>query len=612
MPHQPPPSRAAVPASTAATSRVPDHVPVLTYGSDVMAALIRALGIPYVACNPGASFRGLHESLLNLPPEPIPPLVECTHEEIAVAIAHGYAKATGTLMAAALHNVVGLQHASMAIYNAWCDRVPVLLLGGTGPMDVGTRRPRTDWLHTALVQGNLIRDFVKWDDQPASLASLADSLYRAYRLSITEPAGPVYVCFDAALQEQPLPASVDRAALVPDPTPYQAASSPAADPAAIAYLAAALRRAHRPVLLADHVGRSPAGFETLGRLADAWAFPVLDLGGRLNLPTTHTMNLTGDEDALLAAADLVLALDVRDVHGALATVDRVARTTTARVPASVRIFTMGLGDYGVRALTADYQRLAPAERHILADTALALPQLLDALGTPATRMLHQATVARRREIAVRHAALRAEWSTRARASQDGAPVAVAALAEALRTLLAGVPFVIANGDLGGWVRRLFALERPRQWLGSSGGGGLGYGIGATIGACLAHRHTETVVVDIQSDGDLLFTPGGLWTLAHERLPALIVMHNNGSYYNSEEHQRTVAQHRARDEERAVTGTRIEDPPVDFARLAESLGVTGFGPIRTVAGLGPALRAALAIVREERRPALVDVVTQARN
>ncbi|MCL6563778.1 MAG: thiamine pyrophosphate-binding protein, partial [Firmicutes bacterium] len=188
------------------------------YGSDVMAALIRALGVPYVALNPGASFRGLHDSLVNFAAAGGPELIECTHEEISVAVAHGYAKATGRPMAAAIHDVVGLQHASMAIFNAWCDRVPVLLYGGTGPMDIAKRRPWIDWIHTALVQGNLIRDFVKWDDQPASLASLADSVYRAWRLALTEPAGPTYVCFDGALQEDPLPDGYIPE--IPDPARY--------------------------------------------------------------------------------------------------------------------------------------------------------------------------------------------------------------------------------------------------------------------------------------------------------------------------------------------------------------------------------------------------------
>ena len=175
------------------------------YGSDLMVEVLRELGIRYIALNPGASYRGLHDSLVNFGPGEPPEIILCTHEEIAVALANGYTRATGEPMATALHNVVGLLHASMAIFNAWCDRTPMLNLGGGGPQDAALRRS-TDWVHTALVQGNLVRDFVKYDDQPYSLESVPESLLRAYRIATTEPKGPVYVCLDADLQEQRLSA----------------------------------------------------------------------------------------------------------------------------------------------------------------------------------------------------------------------------------------------------------------------------------------------------------------------------------------------------------------------------------------------------------------------
>src|SRR5882672_15427 len=166
------------------------------YGSDLAVEVLRALGIRYIALNPGASYRGLHDSLVNFGPGEPPEIILCTHEEIVVALANGYTRATGAPMATALHNVVGLLHASMAIFNAWCDRTPMLNLGGGGPQDASLRRS-TDWVHTALVQGNLVRDFVKYDDQPYSLESVPESLLRAYRIATTEPKGPVYVFLDS-------------------------------------------------------------------------------------------------------------------------------------------------------------------------------------------------------------------------------------------------------------------------------------------------------------------------------------------------------------------------------------------------------------------------------
>src|SRR5258705_13940315 len=173
------------------------------YGSDLVVDLLKILGIEYVALNPGSSFRGIHDSLVNYESgrTPNPEMILCCHEEIAVAVPHGYAKATGKIMPAIVHNVVGLQHASMAIYNAWCDHTPVMVMGGTGPMNSAKRRPWIDWIHTAQLQGNLVRDFVKWDDQPHAVGDVPESLLRACRTALTSPGGPVYVCFDADVQE---------------------------------------------------------------------------------------------------------------------------------------------------------------------------------------------------------------------------------------------------------------------------------------------------------------------------------------------------------------------------------------------------------------------------
>ena len=129
------------------------------WGSDAVAETLRALGIPYIALNPGASYRGLHDSLVNHLGNEHPQMLLCLHEEAAVAIAHGYAKATDRMMAAAVHSNVGLMHATMAIFNAWCDRAPVLVLGATGPWDASRRRPWIDWIHTFADQGAQVRAY---------------------------------------------------------------------------------------------------------------------------------------------------------------------------------------------------------------------------------------------------------------------------------------------------------------------------------------------------------------------------------------------------------------------------------------------------------------------
>lgn len=587
-----------------------NNKPTVRYGSDLMAELIANLDVPFIALNPGASFRGLHDSLINHPSREMPELITCTHEEISVDIAHGYAKATGKTMAVAIHNVVGLQHATMAIYDAWCDRVPVLMFGGTGPMPVEKRRPGSDWLHTALVQGNLIRDFVKWDDQPASLQSLSDSIYRAHRLAVTEPAGPVYVCFDAMLQEAPIDQeeldSVPALRTPPTPDAYSPGTPPGPSPEVTARLAEALENAHWPVIIADYTARSDEAFHALAQLAEEWAIPVIDQGSRFNMATNHPMNLSGANFDVLERADVVIALDMKDLYGALSRIERTIRTTEPVLKPDARVFAVSLMDYTTRSWSADFQRLYPTEMNVLADSQVLLPVLFEALSD---RPRPPAVEARRLEITEWHHRLRAQWKETALKKRSETPIATAVMAAELWELLQGEEFVLANGNLRGWVQKIFTMSSPRQYLGASGGGGLGYGIGATIGACLAHRDTDRIVVDIQSDGDLLFTPGGLWTLAHHDLPALIVMFNNRSYYNSEEHQINIAKHRGRNVERTAIGTTIVDPVVDFAAMAESMGVAGIGPIENVEDIAPALKKALAIVKNERRSVLVDVVTQ---
>jgi acetolactate synthase-1/2/3 large subunit len=588
------------------------------YGSDLMAEIIANLDIPYIALNPGASFRGLHDSLVNHPTRRMPELITCTHEEISVGVAHGYAKATGKPMAAAIHNLVGLQHASMAIFNAWCDRTPMFLFGGGGPMEVEKRRPGTDWIHTAQNQADIIRNFVKWDDQPASLYSLTDSIYRAYRLSVTEPAGPVYVCFDAGLQEEEIYESelhpTSELMNPPELNSYLPGTSPAPDSSALEILSEAILIAKWPVIVTDYTGRSDDAFYALSILAQEWAIPVLDLGNRLNLPTTHPMNLTGANFEVLERADVVIALDIRDLHGTVSRIDRTKRTIQNVLKPNVRVFSISLQDYLTRSWAADYQRMYPVERSILADTKLALPLLYGRLQEKMTKTMQEISSLveiRRQEVSSWHKKLRKQWIEIAEKERSETPIASSVLASELWNLLKDEDFIIANGKLSGWVHRIFNFEKPRQYLGVSGGGGLGYGIGATIGACLAHRETDKLVVNIQSDGDLLFTPGGLWTLAHHDLPALIVMFNNRSYYNSEEHQINTAKDRGRDVKRAGIGTHIDNPSVDFAKLAESMGVLGIGPIERVEELQPTLAKALDIVLRERRSVLIDIVTQSK-
>jgi len=590
------------------------HVPAASqpqrrpqYGSDVIVDLLQACGIEYAACNPGATFRGLHDSIVNYGGNHLPEMIQCCHEEISVAIAHGYAKATGKPMAALIHNIVGLQHASMAIFNAWCDRVPLLALGATGPMDITQRRPWIDWIHTALVQGNLVRDYVKWDDQPHTLASVPESFLRAYRIAQTDPQGPVYVCYDAGLQEDLLRTPIP----LPDPQRYAPPAPPQANPEALEHAATWLVQAEHPVIIADLLGRHPQAVNSLIHLAELLAIPVIDRGGRFNMPNTHPLNLTDAASEILAAADVVLALDVLDLFGALGQVDKATRLFRPFISEQTRIIHMTMGDLSTRSWAADYERLQAVDLPIAADTGVALPTLLELcrarLGS--SNVDHRSTRAAR--LQARHQELRQQWWHMAHAARPQRPIAVATAVAEIWEVVKREDWVLVNNAVGAWTRRLWDWQQAGCYLGSSGGAGLGYGMGAALGGVLAHRHSGKLCINLQADGDLLYTPSALWTAAHHRLPLLVVMFNNRSYYNSEEHALELAGVRERARERAGIGTRLDDPPVDFAQLARAYGLYGEGPIETPDAIRPALERALRVVQEEGTLALVDIVMQAR-
>lgn len=576
------------------------------YGSDFIVDILQQYDIAYAAFNPGASFRGIHDSLVNYLGNKKPEFLECMHEEISVAIAHGYARASGKPMAAILHNVVGLQHATMAIYNAWCDRVPIILLGGTGPMSYTKRRPGSDWVHTALVQGNLIRDFVKWDDQPADLDSTPESFARAYQSAMTEPHGPVYICYDAEIQEKEYSAFP----ALPEPAKFLPPEPPSASPQTLRRIAQALLDADFPAIVADRMGRSAVAYDALVELADLLNIPVLDQGNRHNFPTQHPMALADIDGEVLAVADFVLALDATDLYAALHTVNRLTRETQPMYRDGTRIAHVTLDGYMVRSWSHDFRRLQPTDDAIAADTAGFVPALLQCcteLLATRPEVAHKIGL-RGEKWQGRAAALRAKWQAQAEAERGKTPIALSTLAAITWDVIKDEAWLLTNGTANGWAKRLWDIRRQDQYLGKYSGGGLGYGVGATIGAALAYP--DRLCVNLQGDGDFLFTPTALWTAAHHKIPMLTILVNNRSYYNSEEHNAKIAAHRGRPVENAAQGTRIEDPAFEFATMARSMGIYAEGPITRSDELEAALRRALEAVKNGQS-ALVDVITQNR-
>jgi thiamine pyrophosphate-dependent acetolactate synthase large subunit-like protein len=582
--------------------------PRAEWGSDVVVDVLKAFEFEYIAINPGATFRGLHDSLVNYGGNHAPEIILCNHEEIAVALAHGYARAKGKPMAAAVHNVVGLQHASMAIYNAWADRLPVIVLGGTGPMDSANRRPWIDWVHTANVQGNLVRDFCKWDDQPGSVEAVPESFIRGYRLATTDPMGPVYICYDSDVQEKQLegeiPVDISR---FPAPLPMQAPEE------GFERSIRMILSARRPVILADWVGRREAGFNALGELAELLAAPVLDQFGRFNFPAHHLLNLTGQADKVMPQADLILALDVPDLEGATVrrAQERGNRKATPLIPADAKVINVALDDLLVRAWATDFNKLREADLMILADTSVFLPELVRRLRREKKLGELKDDIERRRaEWAKIYEEKRAALEKETRTKWDEKPVAMTRLYAELAEALKGEDWVLTNGSSQGKENLCLPAAKFNQILGKYKGGGLGYGLPASLGAALAHRGSGKFCVDIQPDGDLLFTVSALWTAVHHRIPLLIVVCSNRSYFNDEEHQERVALARSRPVENKTIGIRIEDPNVDFGAMARTYGCWGAGPITEPKDLIKTLREAVKVVKEGK-PALVDVVCQMR-
>jgi acetolactate synthase-1/2/3 large subunit len=565
------------------------------WASDVIVDMLHQYGFPFAALNPGASYRGLHDSMVNYGGNH-PVMMLCQHEETAVQIAHGYAKASGNPMVAILHNLVGLLHANMAVYYAYADRAPVFIIGATGPMDETKRRPRIDWIHSALVQGEAVRAYTKWDYQPTVIDGVPESFARAYSVMMTEPRGPIYMCYDAWLQEQPLEHEVP----LPPTGAAKVPASMAPDPDALRQAAELILKAERPVIIAEYVGREPAGFQALVELAETLGAPVYDVNSRLNFPSRHRLNVSMVKD-VFREADLILCLDTRDWERATTELASTTREVSSLVPKACRWVDIGFGDLEISSWAMDYQRLAHADLRILADTTLAIPALTK-LVQGGTKSAWSTRVAQLREKA------HAQWRDEAKQDWDASPITLPRLATEVWNAIKAEDWVLTAGTLDDWARRIWDFDKPYRHPGKSLG--TATQIGISLGVALAHRDAKRLVVDLQPDGDLMFDAGALWVAAKHRIPLLVVMYNNRAYYNDWEHQIRMAKLRGTPVERAHIGMDMDDPAPDFAGLARSMGWYAEGPIERPGDVAPALERAIERVKAGQ-PALLDTITQKR-
>jgi acetolactate synthase-1/2/3 large subunit len=616
-PAEPPHRPSALPPNAKLAAAESETPPEPNYakgrpGSDFMVDVIKTLDIKYLPCNPASSFRGLHESLIDYGGNKQPEFLTCTHEESAVGMAHGYFKAAGKPLLTLCHGTVGLQHAAMAIYNAWCDRVPVLVVGGND-LDAASRPPGVPTIHSAQDINALVRDFTKWDDTPVSAQHFAQSFVRMYKIATTPPYGPVMMALDAGLQQEPIRENGAKL-YIPRFVP---SAPPQGDSGAVKEAARLLAGAERPVIVVDRAARTPNGIELLVKLAETLQAPMVDIGGRMNFPKTHY--LSGGAN-VIAPADVIIGMELSDFWGVVNSYvdngdDGVGFNET-KIKSSAKLISINSVELNTKSNYQDFQRFLSVDVSMPADAEATLPALIEAMKS-AIPEGRKAAISRRGEAMRKaYAEARAKAKQLAAIAWDASPISTARLVMETWSQIKDLDWSLVStaGNVSDWPNRLWPMEKYHHWLGGSGGYGVGYGAPASIGAALANRDLGRFSVSIQSDGDLMYAPGALWTAARHKIPLLAVMHNNRGYHQEVMHIQRVANFRDRvaylGNDMAPLGTSIQNPDVEYHKLAESMGWWAKGPIKDPAELGPAIKEAVAVVKSGQ-PALLNVWTQPR-
>jgi acetolactate synthase-1/2/3 large subunit len=625
------PASAAAPSSNVAVPRPPSALPPTMRvaaaetgtpkelpriggvpGSDFMVDVIKSLDIKYLPSNPASSFRGIHESLINYGGNKNPEFLTCAHEESAAAMAHGYFKAAGKPLMTLCHGTVGLQHATMAIYNAWCDRVPMIVVGGND-LDAAHRPPGVPTFHSAQDINAIVRDYTKWDDTPVSLQHFAQSFVRAYKIAMTPPYGPVAISLDAGLQQEPIRENGEKL-YIPR---YVPTAPPQGDSGAVKEAARLLAEAQNPVIVVDRAARTENGMRLLVQLAETLQAVVVDQGGRMNFPSTHYLRRP---PTAVNNADVIIGMELSDYWGTVnAWIDNGEHgigVNTSKIKPSTKLISISSVDLNTKSNYQDIQRFQVVDVPMAADAEATLPALIEAVraALPNDR---KAAIEKRGEAAKKAFAEGKERTRQAAAlAWEASPISTARLVMETFAQIKDLDWslVSSSGNVSGWPSRLWPMEKHYRWLGASGGYGVGYGAPASVGAALANRDLGRFSVSIQSDGDLMYAPGVLWTAARHGIPLLAVMHNNRGYHQEVMHVQRLSNFRNRvaslGKDMGPIGTSIENPDIEYHKLAESMGWWAKGPIKDPAELGAAIKQAVAAVKSGQ-PALVNVWTQPR-
>jgi acetolactate synthase-1/2/3 large subunit len=583
-----------------------------TPGSDFMVDVIKTLDIKYLPANPASSYRGIHESLINYGKNTMPEFLTCTHEESGVAMCHGYFKATGKPIMTLVHGTVGLQHATMAVYNAWCDRVPVLILGGND-LDAARRPPGVPTFHSAQDINAIVRDYTKWDDTPVSPQHFAQSFVRMYKIATTPPYGPVMMSLDGGLQTEPIREDGEKL-YIPK---FFASAPPQGDSGAVKEAARLLVNAERPVIVVDRMARTPEGVKRLIELAELLQAPVVDQGNRMNFPNTHPLSRPA---TVIGPADVIIGLEVSDywntVNGFIDNGDDGIGRNTTKIKPGTKLISISSTELLTKSNYQDFQRFQSIDVSMPGDAEATLPSLIEAVKSAITSDRKDAMTKRGDAIRAAHTKGLDAVKQSAAIAWDAVPISTARLVMETYAQIKDLDWslVSTSGNTSNWANRLWPMEKHHQWLGWSGGYGVGYGAPASIGAALGNRDLGRFSVSIQSDGDLMYAPGVLWTAARHKIPLLAVMHNNRGYHQEVMHVQRLSNFRNRvaniGNDLGPVGTSIMNPDIQYHDLAKSMGWWAKGPITDPADLGPAIKEAVAVVKSGQ-PALVNVLTQPR-
>jgi acetolactate synthase-1/2/3 large subunit len=580
-------------------------------GSDFMVDVIKSLDIEYCPSNAASSFRGLHESIINYGKNEKPEFLTCTHEECAVAMGHGYFKIAHKPMMTLAHGTVGYQHACMAVYNAWCDRVPVILVGGNH-LEASKRPPGVPTFHAAQDINALVRDFTKWDDTPISLQHFAQSFVRAYKIAMAPPYGPVAISLDADLQQEPI--KNGEALSIPR---YVPTSPPQGDSEAVREAARMLANAERPVIVVDRAARTPNGIKLLVELAEALQAPVVDQGARMNFPRTHHLSRG---PGVIGQADVIIGMELSDFWATVnAWIDNGEGghgINESRIKPGTKLISITSVDLLTKSNYQDFQRFQVVDVHMAADAEATLPALVEAVkaAIPGER---KGAIEKRGEASRKAKAEARERNLAAMAiGWDISPISTARLTMEVWAQIKDLDWSMVGSDrqMSSWPSRIWPMTKHYHHIGHSGGFGLGYNLSAAVGAALANKPHGRFSLNLQPDGDFMYSPGVLWTAAHHEIPMLTVMHNNRGYHQEVMHVQRLSNRRHRVASLGKTlgpiGTSLEAPEIDYAKMAQSMGWWGAGPIKDPAQLGPTLKRAVEVVKSGQ-PALVDVWTQPR-